>query len=152
MVDERQARRASVEKENRDKAIAAAVAMYSQRAEDVVILDLRGLVEYTDFFVIGSASSVMRVRGVARAAERAMARAGGKRLNQPDRETGWSLLDYGDVIVHVFDIESRDFYRLEDLWGDAPRIERKRHVKETDMPVAEDEDDVDSEIFYAEED
>lgn len=112
-----------IEEKNRRLAIAAAKAMHGQRAEDVVVLDLRGLIDYADYFVIASASSAVRIRGVARAAEKVLAKAGGKRLNVPDRKTGWSLLDYGDVLVHVFDAEARGFYRLEDLWGDAPRVE-----------------------------
>ena len=60
---------------------------------------------------------------MARAAEKALDQAGGKSINQPDRRTGWSLLDYGDVIVHIFDPEAREYYRIEDLWGDAPRVE-----------------------------
>lgn len=112
-----------VERKNRELAIQAALAMHEQRADDVVILDMRGLVDYADFFVIGSASSLTRMRGIARLVEKRLAKAGGKRLNRPDRDAAWVLADFGDVLVHVFDTVARDYYRLEDLWGDAPRIE-----------------------------
>jgi iojap-like ribosome-associated protein len=117
------------EEKNKKLAIAAAVAMHGQRAEDIIILDLRRLIDYADFFVIASASSMSRMRGVAKAAEKAMVKAKSRKLNHPDRETGWSLLDYGDVIIHVFDNEARDYYRIEDLWGDAPRVEWEDHIQ-----------------------
>ena len=113
----------AVERKNHELAILAALTMHEQRAEDVVILDMRGLVDYADFFVIGSAASLARIRGVARQVERVITRNGGRRLNQSDRDVSWVLADFGDVLVHVFDDKAREFYRLEDLWGDAPRVE-----------------------------
>lgn len=111
------------ETRNRELAILAARAMYEQRAEDIVVLDLRALVDYADYFVVASAASMVQVRGVTRAAEKALVGAGGTRLNQPDRETAWVLADFGDILVNVFDRTAREFYRLEDLWGDAPRVD-----------------------------
>lgn len=111
-----------IEEKNRELAILAALTMDEQRAEDVVVLDLRELADYTDYFVMGSASSLARMRGVARRVESVLAKHGGKRLNRPDRECAWVLADFGDVLVHVFDAAAREFYRLEDLWGDAPRV------------------------------
>lgn len=112
-----------MERKNRELAVLAALTMHEQRAEDIIVLDMRTLVDYADFFVIGSASSLTRMRGVARRVEKALTKHGAKRLNQPDRETSWVLADFGDVLVHIFDNESREFYRLEDLWGDAPTVE-----------------------------
>ncbi len=112
-----------VERKNRELAIQAALAMHEQRADEVVILDLRGLVDYADFFVIGSAPSLTRMRGIARMVDKRLAKHGGKLLNRPDNEGNWILADYGDVIIHIFDAEARGFYCLEDLWGDAPKIE-----------------------------
>ncbi len=120
------------ERKNRELAILAAVAMHEQRADDVVILDVRGLVDYADFFVIGTGSSMTRMRGITRFVERTLQKHGGKRLNQPERETGWVLADFGDVLVHVFDQEARDYYQLEDLWGDAPRIEWQDRIRKGD--------------------
>lgn len=121
-----------VERKNRELAILAALTMHEQRAEDVLILDLRALADYADFFVIGSASSLARMRGIVRRVEQVLVRYGGKRLNQPDREASWVLADFGDVLVHVFDAESREFYRLEDLWGDAPQIEWQDRIRKDD--------------------
>ena len=100
--------------------------MHEQRAEDVIVMDLRSLIDYADYFIIGSADSLTRLRGIARRVDQAMAKHGAKRLNRAERDTGWSLADFGDVLAHVFDHKARDLYRLEDLWGDAPRVEWRR--------------------------
>ncbi|MCD7895659.1 MAG: ribosome silencing factor [Planctomycetaceae bacterium] len=134
-----------IEEKNRELAIQAAVAIHEQRGEDIVILDLRRLVDYADFFVIASASSLSRIRGIARNVERVLAKSGGKRLNQPDRETVWVLADFGDVLVHLFEREAREFYRLEDLWGDAPTVEWRDRVKDAPPPGPVDYSDYDDE-------
>ena len=118
-----------IDDKNRELAILAALAMHEQRAEDILILDLRALIDYADYFVVGSAASLTRMRGVSRRVEQVLAKHGGKRLNQPDREASWVLADFGDVLVHVFDNTAREFYRLEDLWGDAPQIEWESRIK-----------------------
>lgn len=120
------------EKKNERLAVLAAQTLHGQRAENIAVLDLRQLIDYADFFVIASASSLMRIRGATRAVERALAKAGGKRLNQPDTNTGWALADFGDVLVHVFDNEAREFYRLEELWGDAPLVDWEKSMKRRD--------------------
>ncbi len=134
-----------IEEKNRELAIQAAVAIHEQRGEDIIILDLRRLVDYADFFVIASASSLSRIRGIARNVERVLAKSGGKRLNQPARETIWVLADFGDVLVHLFDREAREFYRLEDLWGDAPTVEWRDRVKDAPPPGPVNYDDYDDE-------
>ncbi|MCC8165550.1 MAG: ribosome silencing factor [Planctomycetes bacterium] len=134
-----------IEEKNRELAIQAAVAIHEQRGEDIIILDLRKLVDYADFFVIASASSLSRIRGIARNVERVLAKSGGKRLNQPARETIWVLADFGDVLVHLFDREAREFYRLEDLWSDAPTVEWRDRVKDAPPPGPVEYDDYDDE-------
>ncbi len=111
-----------VERKNRDLALLAARTLDDQRATDILVLDLRGLVDYADFFIIASATSLTRARGAWRMLDNRLRKAGAKLLNQPERESGWLLADYGDVLVHIFENEAREFYRLEDLWGDAPHI------------------------------
>jgi ribosome-associated protein len=112
----------NIDEKNRELAILAALTMDEQRAEEIVVLDLRELIDYADYFVMASASSLARMRGIARRVETALAKHGGKRINRPDGESSWVLADFGDILVHVFDARARDFYRLEDLWGDAPRV------------------------------
>lgn len=117
-----------IEEKNRELAILAALAMHEQRAEDILILDLRNLIDYADYFIIGSASSAARMRGVVRWVEKTLAKNGGRRLNQPDRETAWVLADFGDVLVHMFDREAREFYQLEEMWLDAPQVEWRHRI------------------------
>lgn len=112
-----------IEDKNRRLAILAARAMDEQRGDEILVIDVRKLVDYADYFVICSASSLARMKGVTRRVEKVLIKNGGKRLNQPDNDPGWSLADFGDVLVHVFDAQAREFYRLEDLWLDAPRVE-----------------------------
>jgi ribosome-associated protein len=112
-----------IERRNRELAIISALAMYERRAEDVLILDLRSLIDYADYFVVGSADSLARLRSIARRADQVMAKHGARRLNRTERNVGWILADFGDILVHVFDRKVREFYRIEDLWGDAPRVE-----------------------------
>lgn len=112
-----------IEDKNRRLAVLAARTMHEQRAEDILVLDLRALLDYADYFVIGSAASMTRMRGIIRRVDKVVTKNGGKRLNQPDGNTAWALADFGDIMVHVFDAGSRDFYQLEELWLDAPNVE-----------------------------
>ncbi|MFQ6096997.1 MAG: ribosome silencing factor [Armatimonadota bacterium] len=102
------------------KARLIAEAASSKRAERPVILDLRGLTPICDYFVICSGRSKVHVRAVTEAIEEAAATAG---IRAHHREGGsdaaWVLMDYGDVVVHVFTPETRAYYDLEHLWGDA---------------------------------
>jgi ribosome-associated protein len=105
-------------------ARAAAAAASSKKAEDVLVLDLAGLTEATDFFVIASGASDTQVRGIAENVIEEVEQAGG---GGPWHVEGmaagrWILLDYIDFIVHVFHREMREYYQLERLWGDAARV------------------------------
>ncbi len=117
-----------IDDKNRELAIQAALAMHDQRAEEIVVLDLRTLVDYADYFVIASASSLTRMRGIVKRVEQVLEKLGGKRLNKPEPEAAWILADFGDVIIHIFDSTAREFYRLEDLWGDAPRLDWEQRI------------------------
>jgi len=78
----------------------------------------------TDVFVIGSGTSNRHVRSLADDVEMKLRESGERPLRREGAEYGrWVLLDYGDIVVHLFDTETRDFYDLERLWADAPRIE-----------------------------
>lgn len=106
--------------------IAAGIAEYAAdlKALDIVQLDLRGVISYTDYFLICSGRSDRQVKGIHDAIH-----AGMKREHDmlPVRVEGlgksdWVLMDYVDVVVHVFTPEVREFYRLETLWGEAPSV------------------------------
>ena len=114
---------------SRQVAIAIASAAQQAKAEDVVILDLRKLSYSFDFFVICTGSSDRRVRTITDDVEEALDPLGVRRHHQEGNgQGGWVLLDYGPVVGHIFDPELRDYYRLERLWADAPRV-RFRHKK-----------------------
>jgi ribosome-associated protein len=89
-----------------------------------VILDLRGISTFTDFFVICSGTSEPHLKAIAGEIEDRLKKDHGVRPESIDGfpASQWIVLDYIQVIVHVFHREKRDFYSLEDLWGDAPRI------------------------------
>ena len=101
---------------------AAEVALL-EKAEDVVVLDLRGLAGFTDFFVIATARSERRRATIVDAVERRMRERFGRKPTHLEGypAAGWLLGDYVDFVVHVFSPQSRDLYQLERLWGDAGR-------------------------------
>ncbi len=90
-----------------------------------MVLDLRGLSDVTDFFIICHGSSDRQVLAIAEAIEEQLHRDAGRRPQsiEGQRRAEWILLDYIDFIVHVFVAERREFYRLERLWGDAPEVD-----------------------------
>ena len=104
-----------------DRAIAAAE---DKKAVDLVVLDLRKAAGFTDFFVIASGTNARQVRAIADSVMDTLAADGVKpaHVEGYDRSE-WILLDYFDFIVHVFAPDTRVFYSLERLWGNAERIE-----------------------------
>jgi ribosome-associated protein len=103
----------------------AARAADDKGAQDVVVLEVGDVLVVADEFVVASAANDRQVKAIVDEVERRVAEAG---LSKPLRIEGrderrWVLLDYGDVIVHVFLQEAREFYELERLWGDVPRVE-----------------------------
>jgi ribosome-associated protein len=103
-------------------ARAAARLTLTKRAEDVMILDLRGLDGVCDFFVLATASSEVQVRAIADAVEEGLKAEGVKPWHVEGYEARrWILLDYVDFVVHVFHAKAREYYLLDKLWGDAPR-------------------------------
>jgi ribosome-associated protein len=107
--------------------IATAVAHYAadRKALDIVQLDLRGIIGYTDYFVICTGRSDRQTKAIHDAIHAGMKAEHGV---LPQRVEGvsegrWILMDYLDVVVHVFTPETREYYRLEQLWGEAPALE-----------------------------
>ncbi len=88
----------------------------------LAVLDLRGVSSVTDYFVIASADASRQVRALAERVEERLALAHIRMLHREGTgEARWILLDYQDVVVHIFDEQTRQFYDLERLWGDAPK-------------------------------
>jgi len=104
-------------------ATAAAEAARDKQAADVAVLDVAALLTITDYFVICSVASSPQLKAVTEAVEERIRTELDRRpvRREGDAEGGWLLLDYIDVVVHVFGEEQREYYDLERLWSDAPR-------------------------------
>ena len=97
----------------------------AKKAEDVVVLDMRELVAYTDFLAICTARSERQARAIVDEVRMRVKRESGLLPGGVDAggDAGWTILDYLDCVLHVFTPEARERYGLEDLWRDAPRLE-----------------------------
>jgi ribosome-associated protein len=105
-----------------EMAATAARAASEMFARDVTVVDLRGLVSYTDYFVIASAGTERQTRRVAEEVIERMIKDGHRPRSKRIQEgTAWISLDFTDVVVHIFTDEARDYYRLESLWRSAPQ-------------------------------
>ena len=111
--------------ESIDWVVAAARAADDKLAKDTLIIDVGDVLSITDHFVIASGANSRQVRAIAEEIEAVIKARGGP---SPNRTEGtdtseWILLDYGEFVVHVFIAELRDFYQLERLWGDRPKVD-----------------------------
>jgi ribosome-associated protein len=98
-------------------------AIQDLKANDLVVLDLRGLTDATDYFVIASGTSDAHVRGIAESVIEKLDRKGHHTHHVEGLPTGrWVLIDFVDFVVHLFHPETRSFYQLERLWDDAPEL------------------------------
>lgn len=105
----------------------AAAAASEVKPTSLVHLDLRGLCSFTDHFLIASAPSMRQVRAIAERIEEQLREKQIRMLHREgDRDARWILLDYNDVIIHIFDEETWLYYDLEGLWADAPKQELVR--------------------------
>ncbi|RJP50426.1 MAG: ribosome silencing factor [Anaerolineaceae bacterium] len=94
-------------------------SLEDKKGEDIVLMDLKDIVSFTDYFIICSGSSDRMIDALANAAlddVRKKHRKKGKKQGNP--RDGWVIVDYGDVIVHLFSPDQREFYQLEELWQD----------------------------------
>jgi ribosome-associated protein len=109
--------------EGRPRALLIAQAGLDKKAEDVLVLDVRGLTSYADYFVLMTADSDRQAGAIADAVDDRLSAEGATKVGVEGYESGrWILVDYGDVVAHVFNREARGFYDLEGLWADAPRF------------------------------
>jgi len=96
--------------------------MLDKKAVDVVVLDVRGMTSYADWFVLCSGESERQVTATAEHVQEKLREEGHRTIGAEGFETGhWVLLDYGEVVMHLFSREVRAFYDLDGLWADAPR-------------------------------
>lgn len=106
-------------------ARVCAAAAGDKKAEDLVVLDLRGISTFTDYFVICSGTSEPQLKAISSSIrEQVRDKLGRKPFSEDGYPVSqWIVLDYGEVIVHLFHTEKRAYYSLEDLWSDAKRLE-----------------------------
>jgi ribosome-associated protein len=105
-------------------AQAAAAAAADKLADDVRAFDVSEHLAITDIFVLASAANDRQVKSIVDEVERQLLALGAKPARREgDRDAHWVLLDYIDVVVHIFTTTARAFYRLETLWGDVPRLD-----------------------------
>lgn len=105
-------------------ASLAARAASSKQGDAIVVLDVRDLITITDYFVVVSGTSDRQVKSIAEEVVKSLKEHGTRPVRQEgEPATGWMLLDFVDFVVHVFSQEQRDYYRLDNLWADAPVVD-----------------------------
>jgi len=113
---------------SQSRTIAKSIASIASdhKAIDVAVLDLRKLTSFTDYFVICSGASDRQVKAIAWAIHEKMKEKGHPPLGEEGLDAGhWALIDYGNVVAHVFYEDDREYYQLEKFWHDAPRVSIK---------------------------
>ena len=110
-----------------DRAVLCARVAEDNKARDIVVLDMRGITPLYDYFVIVTGISRRQIHTLAEEIDAELRTLGEERLSIEGYEASrWVVQDYGDLVVHVFDPETRQYYGLEDLWADAPRLDWAR--------------------------
>lgn len=118
--------------DSRSKAILCAHEAVQFKALDLVLLDVTGVSSFADFFIICSGKSSRQVQGIADNIERSLKEQGVRPLGVEGRRDGqWILMDYGEVVIHIFYEPVRNFYDLESLWSEAKKV---RLESERDFP------------------
>ncbi|MEO8972573.1 MAG: ribosome silencing factor [Ktedonobacteraceae bacterium] len=94
-----------------------------KKAADIMLLDIRDVTTIADYFVICSGNNLRQIQAIADAINEELGKQGANVLHREGTaETGWLLLDFGDVIVHIFGVKEREYYRLERLWSEAKTV------------------------------
>lgn len=123
----------------KELAIIAAKAADGKKATDIVVQNVGELIGVTDYFVIVSAANNRQVNAIVDAIEEDIRLAAHihPTHREQTRDGSWELLDYGNIVVHVFQPETREFYRLEELWSDAPVLDLAEEAGLTDVVYSE---------------
>lgn len=111
-----------------DRACLAARVASDNKGRDILVLDLRKITPLYDFFVLATGASRRQTHTITEEVDAALREQGDHRLSIEGYEAAsWIVQDYGDVMVHVFNPQAREYFALEDLWADAPRIDWEHH-------------------------
>ncbi|MCI1306246.1 MAG: ribosome silencing factor [Lachnospiraceae bacterium] len=117
--------------ETRKMADLVIRALEDKKASDIRLLDISGISTLADYFIIASGSNRSQLQAMCDNVDESMGRAGYEaRQIEGFRTANWILLDYGDVVVHLFDRENREFYGLDRIWGDAVSLPLHGDVQE----------------------
>ncbi|MBA4370699.1 MAG: ribosome silencing factor [Coriobacteriaceae bacterium] len=117
--------------DSREYALLAAEAAAEKKAGDIVVLGVAELLVVTDYFVIATGNTDRQVKAIADEVVERLKTAGLRPVGiEGEREARWILVDFIDVVVHVFRPEQREFYRLEKLWSDAERVPLPEEIAE----------------------
>ena len=124
---------------SRECAIIAAQAADEKKATDIMVQEVKDLIGVTDYFVIVTAANNRQVQAIIDEIEEALReKAGVKPLHREiTADCSWCLLDYGNLVIHVFQPETRDYYRLESLWNDAPILDLAEEAGLKDLQYSE---------------
>jgi ribosome-associated protein len=121
--------------DSRELAVLAARAASTKQGTDIAILDVAELIAITDYFVIISGASERQLKTISEEVIRAAKEVGVRPVRQEgEAGTRWLLLDFVDFVVHVFHEEEREFYRLENLWRDAPVVDWEEEAEVSTRP------------------
>jgi len=109
------------------RAVLCARVAEDNKARDIVVLDMRAITPLFDYVVLATGASRRQIHTLTEEIDAALRRVGDRRSSIEGYEaSNWVVQDYGDLVAHVFDQETREYYALEELWPDAPRVEWKR--------------------------
>ncbi len=109
--------------DGRDRALLIADIISDTPARDTVVLDIHELSPYADYFVITAGENERQLRAISRTLVEKMAESGVRpQRSEGTAASGWMVLDFGEALVHIFSLDQRDFYRLEELWAEAPTL------------------------------
>ena len=113
--------------DSQGKSLLCVKAAVEKKAFDLVLLEMKKVTSFTDYFLLCSGKSDRQVQAIAQAIEEELEKEGIRPLGQEGKTEGrWILMDYADVVVHIFLEPTRGFYDLEGLWIDAPRVELEK--------------------------
>jgi ribosome-associated protein len=110
-----------------NRAFLCARVAEDNKGRDILVLDMREVTPLYDYFVIATGASRRQIHAIVEEIDDAMEAEGDRRLGIEGYESSkWVVQDYGDIVVHVFDQSAREYYGLEELWADAPKLDWKR--------------------------
>lgn len=113
-----------------ERACLAAKTAADNKGQDVIVLDLTGVTPLFDYFVLATGASRRQVHSIVEETDAALRSVGDERMSVTGYETSkWVVQDYGDVVVHTFDADTRGYYNLEQLWADAEKVDWEDEIE-----------------------